>query len=105
MVGGDETGRTGSNAAADTTQGLSSRALGCEISTDPINPLEPILQMCELHHPDEDMSILYRAYKRAVVQHSGQRRKSGEPYIIHPLAVSQILADLGMGPTDRKSVV
>ncbi|MGO1346256.1 MAG: RelA/SpoT family protein [Bifidobacterium psychraerophilum] len=99
MVGGDETGRTGSNAAADTTQGLSSRALGCEISTDPINPLEPILQMCELHHPDEDMSILYRAYKRAVVQHSGQRRKSGEPYIIHPLAVSQILADLGMGPT------
>ena len=44
------------------------------------------------------MSILDRAYRRAVIQHSAQRRKSGEPYIIHPLAVSQILADLGMGP-------
>ncbi|MDN6684300.1 MAG: bifunctional (p)ppGpp synthetase/guanosine-3',5'-bis(diphosphate) 3'-pyrophosphohydrolase, partial [Bifidobacterium crudilactis] len=88
-----------SKNAADTAQGLSSRALGCEISTDPTNPLEPIRQMCELHHPDEDMSILQRAYQRAVVQHREQRRKSGEPYIIHPLAVSQILADLGMGPT------
>jgi GTP pyrophosphokinase len=55
--------------------------------------------MCELHHPDEDMAVLSRAYERAVVQHREQRRKSGEPYIIHPLAVSQILADLGMGPT------
>ena len=44
------------------------------------------------------MSILERAYERAVKQHSSQRRKSGEPYIIHPLAVAQILADLGMGP-------
>nr|WP_291773439.1 bifunctional (p)ppGpp synthetase/guanosine-3',5'-bis(diphosphate) 3'-pyrophosphohydrolase [Bifidobacterium sp.] len=85
--------------SSDTVQGLSSRALGCEISTDPTNPLEPIRQMCELHHPDEDMAVLSRAYERAVVQHREQRRKSGEPYIIHPLAVSQILADLGMGPT------
>lgn len=54
--------------------------------------------MCKSHHPDEDLSILDRAYRRAVIQHSAQRRKSGEPYIIHPLAVSQILADLGMGP-------
>ena len=70
------------------------RKLGCEISADPLNPLDPI----KSHHPDEDLSILDRAYRRAVIQHSAQRRKSGEPYIIHPLAVSQILADLGMGP-------
>ena len=76
----------------------SARMLGCEISTNPLDPLEPILKMCEYHHPDEDISILERAYERAVKQHSSQRRKSGEPYIIHPLAVSQILADLGMGP-------
>ena len=75
----------------------SARMLGCEISTNPLDPLEPILKMCEYHHPDEDMSILERAYERAVKQHSSQRRKSGEPYIIHPLAVAQILADLGMG--------
>ena len=72
--------------------------LGCEISEDSRNPLLPILSMCKWHHPDEDMSILKRAYARAVKQHTGQRRKSGEPYIIHPLAVAQILADLGMGP-------
>ena len=74
------------------------RKLGCEISADPLNPLEPIKQVCKAHHPGEDLSILDRAYQRAVIQHSVQRRKSGEPYIIHPLAVSQILADLGMGP-------
>ena len=74
------------------------RKLGCEISADPRNPLDPIKKVCKSHHPDEDLSILDRAYRRAVIQHSAQRRKSGEPYIIHPLAVSQILADLGMGP-------
>ncbi|TPF94536.1 GTP pyrophosphokinase [Bifidobacterium sp. UTBIF-68] len=74
------------------------RKLGCEISADPLNPLEPIKQVCKAHHPGEDLTILDRAYRRAVIQHSSQRRKSGEPYIIHPLAVSQILADLGMGP-------
>ena len=67
----------------------SARMLGCEISTNPLDPLEPILKMCEYHHPDEDISILERAYERAVKQHSSQRRKSGEPYIIHPLAVAQ----------------
>ncbi|MCH4161294.1 MAG: bifunctional (p)ppGpp synthetase/guanosine-3',5'-bis(diphosphate) 3'-pyrophosphohydrolase [Bifidobacterium sp.] len=99
MVGSDEVRQPEGKISSDTVQGLSSRALGCEISTDPTNPLEPIRQMCELHHPDEDMAVLSRAYERAVVQHREQRRKSGEPYIIHPLAVSQILADLGMGPT------
>lgn len=74
------------------------RKLGCEISADPLSPLDPIKKVCKSHHPDEDLSILDRAYRRAVIQHSAQRRKSGEPYIIHPLAVSQILADLGMGP-------
>ena len=74
------------------------RKLGCEISADPLNPLDPIKKVCKSHHPGEDLSILDRAYRRAVIQHCAQRRKSGEPYIIHPLAVSQILADLGMGP-------
>ena len=72
--------------------------LGCEISEDMRDPLCPILRMCRWHHPDENMEILHKAYARAVKQHTGQRRKSGEPYIIHPLAVAQILADLGMGP-------
>ncbi|MBT1176848.1 RelA/SpoT family protein [Bifidobacterium callimiconis] len=82
----------------DKPKDISAHELGCEISADPLNPLLPIRQMCELHHPDDDLSILQRAYDRAVIQHAPQRRKSGEPYIIHPLAVAQILADLGMGP-------
>ncbi len=73
--------------------------LGCEISPNPLDPLAPIEAMCRQHHPDEDMEILSRAYTRAVIQHAEQRRRSGEPYIIHPLAVAQILADLGMGPS------
>ena len=82
----------------DEAEHNAARMLGCEISDDPLNPLLPIMQACRNHHPDEDLSILERAYRRAVIQHSSQRRKSGEPYIIHPLAVAQILADLGMGP-------
>ena len=84
--------------ANDEAEYNAARMLGCEISDDPLNPLLPIMQACRNHHPDEDLSILERAYRRAVIQHSSQRRKSGEPYIIHPLAVAQILADLGMGP-------
>ena len=84
--------------ANDEAEHNAARMLGCEISDDPLNPLLPIMQACRNHHPDEDLSILERAYRRAVTQHSSQRRKSGEPYIIHPLAVAQILADLGMGP-------
>ena len=84
--------------ANDEAEHNAARMLGCEISDDPLNPLLPIMQACRNHHPDEDLSILERAYRRAVIQHSSQRRKSGEPYIIHPLAVAQILSDLGMGP-------
>ena len=84
--------------ANDEAEHNAARMLGCEISDDPLNPLLPIMQACRNHHPDEDLSILERAYRRAVIQHSSQRRKSGEPYIIHLLAVARILADLGMGP-------
>lgn len=84
---------------ADAEHGMQpANMLGCEISENPLDPLLPILSICRQHHPDEDMEILSRAYARAVRQHSSQRRKSGEPYIIHPIAVAQILADLGMGP-------
>lgn len=76
----------------------SARMLGCEISPNAADPLQPIIDICQSHHPNEDLTILRKAYDRAVKQHTGQRRKSGEPYIIHPVAVSQILADLGMGP-------
>ncbi|KOG37687.1 RelA/SpoT family protein [Streptomyces resistomycificus] len=51
------------------------------------------------HHPDADLEQLRRAYVLAESSHRGQMRKSGEPYITHPLAVTLILAELGAETT------
>ncbi|WP_329041116.1 HD domain-containing protein [Streptomyces sp. NBC_00178] len=51
------------------------------------------------HHPDADLAILRKAYVLAESSHRGQMRKSGEPYITHPLAVTLILAELGAETT------
>jgi GTP pyrophosphokinase len=49
------------------------------------------------HHPKSDLSGVERAYQKAKQAHDGQLRRSGEPYITHPVAVAQILAELGIG--------
>ncbi|MEU8519349.1 HD domain-containing protein [Streptomyces sp. NBC_01216] len=51
------------------------------------------------HHPEADLAVLRRAYVLAELSHRGQFRKSGEPYITHPLAVTLILAELGAETT------
>lgn len=51
------------------------------------------------HHSDADLTLLHRAYLLAESSHRGQFRKSGEPYITHPLAVTLILAELGAETT------
>ncbi|WP_079197232.1 HD domain-containing protein [Streptomyces sp. CB02261] len=51
------------------------------------------------HHPEADLTVLRRAYILAESSHRGQFRKSGEPYITHPLAVTLILAELGAETT------
>ncbi|WP_458246039.1 RelA/SpoT family protein [Streptomyces sp. MAI_2237] len=51
------------------------------------------------HHPNADLDPLRRAYVLAESSHRGQMRKSGEPYITHPLAVTLILAELGAETT------
>ncbi len=62
--------------------------------------LEPILRTLRQFHPKSDTRVVIQAYVTAEEQHRGQMRRSGEPYITHPVAVAQILADLGMtGPT------
>ena len=50
-------------------------------------------------HPKADLALLTHAYEVADAKHAGQKRKSGDPYITHPLAVSTILAELGMDTT------
>ena len=58
--------------------------------------LEPLFRTLRQYHPKADTAVITRAYETARLQHQGQKRRSGEPYITHPLAVATILADLGM---------
>jgi GTP pyrophosphokinase len=51
------------------------------------------------NHPKADVSVIEKSFVAAEKAHATQLRKSGEPYITHPLAVAQILADLGIGAT------
>jgi guanosine-3',5'-bis(diphosphate) 3'-pyrophosphohydrolase len=61
--------------------------------------LEPLASVHRALHPKADLALLQRAYDVAEAKHEGQKRKSGDPYITHPLAVSTILAELGMDTT------
>ena len=54
------------------------------------------------YHPSDDISMIEKAYQIAYDAHKDQRRKSGEPYIIHPLCVAIILADLEL---DKETLV
>ena len=58
--------------------------------------LKPVADGLAKSHPGYSNSDLERAYVAAEKAHSGQLRKSGEPYITHPVAVAQILTELGM---------
>lgn len=59
--------------------------------------VDTLIRTVRSHHPKADVALVERAYSTAERAHAGQKRKSGEPYITHPVAVAQILADLGMG--------
>ncbi len=58
--------------------------------------LAPVLQSFLRRHPGDDTSLMVRAAETATVAHTGQLRRSGEPYITHPIAVAGIVADLGL---------
>jgi len=59
---------------------------------------EDIQDTVQRHHPDADLDILRKAYIFSAVEHKGQVRASGEPYLVHPLEVSNILAEMRMDP-------
>ncbi|MER5464483.1 RelA/SpoT family protein [Streptomyces sp. NPDC002668] len=97
----------GKPAPVSRTGGSSNRVrarlarLGVQRSS-PYNPvLEPLLRIVRSNDPKIETSTLRqieRAYQVAERWHRGQKRKSGDPYITHPLAVTTILAELGMDP-------
>ena len=87
------------NMTTDDKQGT---ALGERDIEDPA-PFTPpeelyadLIKTIRSYHPSEDTSLIKKAYDVADKQHAGQKRRSGEPYIIHPLCVGIILADLEM---------
>jgi GTP pyrophosphokinase len=96
--------RTGAPAPALTTTAPTSRRvrarlarLGAQRPT--VNPvLEPLFRVVRQTHPKADLRVIERAYDVAERHHRGQLRKSGDPFITHPLAVTTILAELGMTP-------
>ncbi|MEV7797900.1 bifunctional (p)ppGpp synthetase/guanosine-3',5'-bis(diphosphate) 3'-pyrophosphohydrolase [Microbacterium foliorum] len=63
-----------------------------------INDLDNLIRTVRANHPKGDLAVIERAYAVAKDKHAGQQRQSGEPYITHPLAVAQILAEMGLGP-------
>jgi GTP pyrophosphokinase len=67
-------------------------------SSPPDLVLEPLFRAVRASHPKADLRVVERAYAVAEERHRGQTRRSGEPYITHPVAVAQILAELGMTP-------
>ncbi len=64
--------------------------------TPPEELYDDLIKTIRSYHPSEDTSLIKKAYDVADKQHAGQKRRSGEPYIIHPLCVGIILADLEM---------
>ncbi|MFI6939985.1 RelA/SpoT family protein [Streptomyces sp. NPDC050418] len=93
-------GSSRSNSSSNRVRARLAR-LGVQRS-NPYNPvLEPLLRIVRSNDPKIETSTLRqieRAYQVAERWHRGQKRKSGDPYITHPLAVTTILAELGMDP-------
>ncbi len=69
---------------------------------DPDDLFQELLECIAKYHPSDDNSMIKKAYAIAKDMHKDQKRKSGEPYIIHPICVAIILADLEM---DRETLV
>ena len=65
-------------------------------NTPPEELYKELIKAIRAYHPSDDLSMIEKAYQVAKEQHKDQKRKSGEPYIIHPLCVAIILADLQM---------
>jgi len=87
--------------STETQNAASRRALLPRLfsrSQQPSSAVDRLLRTVRSHHPKSDPALIERAYAAAERAHDGQTRRSGEPYITHPVAVAQILADLGIGP-------
>ncbi len=62
----------------------------------PSEEVAPLVAIFQSHHPRSSAALITKAYDRAASAHKGQSRKSGEPYVTHPVAVAKICAELGL---------
>lgn len=86
-----------SGSSPSNTRGMRARLARMGTRSQPTNPvLEPLFRAVRANHPKADLALLERAYDVAEKMHGTQMRKSGDPYITHPLAVTTILAGIGM---------
>ncbi len=56
--------------------------------------IEDIIEKVQHNHPNADVELIRRAYLFSALHHKGQKRASGEPYLVHPLAVADIIAEM-----------
>src|ERR1044072_7835379 len=59
--------------------------------------IEDVIQKVEANRPNPDTELIRRAYLFSALHHRGQKRAAGEPYLVHPLEVADILADMRLG--------
>jgi GTP diphosphokinase / guanosine-3',5'-bis(diphosphate) 3'-diphosphatase len=97
-AGGTGSGQVGdvSSEAPTATVRVRSRLARLGRTQTPNPVLDPLFRIVRATHPKADLAFLERAYRTAEYHHRGQVRLSGDPYITHPLAVTTILAELGM---------
>lgn len=88
-------------ARSSTVRGMSARLAwsltGTRQKTNPV--LDPLLSIHRRYHPKVDATLVDAAYTKAEALHEGVFRKSGDPYITHPLAVATICAEIGLDTT------
>src|SRR5690625_5504177 len=97
MTNNRSTKRPASSGVRSMSARLARSLTGGRVKVNPV--LDPLLSIHRQFHPRADVELLNNAYSTAEMLHEGVFRKSGEPYITHPLAVATITAEIGMDTT------
>ncbi|MDO4307000.1 MAG: bifunctional (p)ppGpp synthetase/guanosine-3',5'-bis(diphosphate) 3'-pyrophosphohydrolase [Eubacteriales bacterium] len=98
----DQTSREAEQAKLESVKRADAAVKCMNDFTSPEVLYQELIKSVKKYHPSTDISMIQKAYEVASEAHKDQKRKSGEPYIIHPLCVAIILADLEL---DKETIV
>jgi GTP diphosphokinase / guanosine-3',5'-bis(diphosphate) 3'-diphosphatase len=101
-VDGEQPGFPGepANGESDADGGMAAALTRPYDTAPPPEPdIDPLLRRLKHRNPRADLALVRRSWEVAKAKHDGQLRSSGQPFIAHPLAVANIVADLGMDAT------